>query len=249
MVGTYFAQLVHPDDLGAAQEMFGTALEGSFATCDRSCSPRRRQLGAAGRDRQRHRRPGRAATARPCDGPRRHRARPSPGAAPPGAEDGVDRPARRRDRPRLQQPADGDQRLRRADADGLRRRCGPDPRQRRADRARGRESGVADRPAARLQPQAGAAAAADRPERGRRRDGVDAGSHARRGRRPLDRVRPRARADTRRSDPDRAGRPQSRSQRPRRDAGRRQSRDPDGSRSSSASTTSARTRPRARAPT
>ena len=32
MVGTYFAQLVHPDDLGAAQEMFATAMQGSFAT-------------------------------------------------------------------------------------------------------------------------------------------------------------------------------------------------------------------------
>ncbi len=33
MVGTYFAQLVHPEDLGAAQDMFGTAMQGSFATC------------------------------------------------------------------------------------------------------------------------------------------------------------------------------------------------------------------------
>jgi PAS domain S-box-containing protein len=32
MVGTYFAQLVHPEDLAAAQEMFSNAMQGSFST-------------------------------------------------------------------------------------------------------------------------------------------------------------------------------------------------------------------------
>ena len=32
MVGTYFAELVHPDDLPGAQQMFATAMQGSFAT-------------------------------------------------------------------------------------------------------------------------------------------------------------------------------------------------------------------------
>jgi PAS domain S-box-containing protein len=32
MVGTYFAQLVHPDDLAGAQEMFSNAMQGSFST-------------------------------------------------------------------------------------------------------------------------------------------------------------------------------------------------------------------------
>ena len=32
MVGTYFAALVHPDDLGAAQDMFAAAMQGTFAT-------------------------------------------------------------------------------------------------------------------------------------------------------------------------------------------------------------------------
>ena len=46
-------------------------------------------------------------------------------AAPPGAEDGSDRPARRRRRARLQQPADRDHRLHGHDrrADGRRRRA------------------------------------------------------------------------------------------------------------------------------
>ena len=45
-----------------------------------------------------------------------HRAADARGAAAAGAEDGGDRPARRRHRARLQQPADGDHRLRRAAA-------------------------------------------------------------------------------------------------------------------------------------
>ena len=47
-----------------------------------------------------------------ADRARHHRAPRARGAAAPGAEDGGDRPARGRHRARLQQPADGDRRLR-----------------------------------------------------------------------------------------------------------------------------------------
>ena len=155
MVGTYFAGLVHPDDLGGAQEMFGEGDGRRVRDHDRSCPPRRRQLGPARRDRERDRRPGRAATAHPRHGPRRDRSPPARGAAAPGAEDGVGRPACGWHRTRLQQPAHRDPRLRRADADRLRHGCRPGARLRRADRTRRRPRRIADRPAARVQPQAG----------------------------------------------------------------------------------------------
>ena len=72
--GRYFAGLVHPDDMGAAQEMFSKAVQGTLADHDRPCPPRRRQLGPARRNRQRDRRPGRRTAAHPRDRPRRDRA-------------------------------------------------------------------------------------------------------------------------------------------------------------------------------
>ena len=55
---------------------------------------------------------GRADRRHAGDRARHHRTDRARGAAPPGAEDGGGRPPRRRDRARLQQPADGDPRLR-----------------------------------------------------------------------------------------------------------------------------------------
>ena len=51
MVGTYFAGLVHPDDLAGAEEMFAKAVAGHARDHDRPRPPRRRQLGPARRDR------------------------------------------------------------------------------------------------------------------------------------------------------------------------------------------------------
>ena len=71
----------------------------------------------------------------------RHRAEEPRGAAPPGAEDGGGRPARRRHRARLQQPAHGHPGLRRAAA-------GEHP----ASRTRGGEDAAGDQPRGRTAP-------------------------------------------------------------------------------------------------
>ena len=114
MVGTYFARLVHPDDLGGAEEMFSKAVQGTLATTTvrvRHANGSWALLDAiasviAGPDGQPQHilATGRDVTERAA------------GAAAPGAEDGGDRPARRRHRPRLQQPAHRHRRLRRAAA-------------------------------------------------------------------------------------------------------------------------------------
>ena len=63
------------------------------------------------------------------------RAPPARGAAPPGAEDGGDRPARRRRRPRLQQPAHRHRRARASSSCSRLAPRGSDPPGRRRDRA------------------------------------------------------------------------------------------------------------------
>ena len=95
-------------------------------------------------------------------------AAPQRGPAAAGAEDGSGGPARRRRRPRLQQRAHRDLRLRRP---GPRRHGSgrsPPPRHRR-DQARRQSRRRPHAPAARVQPQAGDAAAPDRPQRDHRR--------------------------------------------------------------------------------
>ena len=130
---------------------------------------------------------------------RHHRAEAARGAAAPVAEDGGDRPARRRDRARLQQHADGDQRLRRAARLLVRR--GRSARGGRRPGPEGRRSRRGPDPAAaHVQPQAGAAAPAARRERRRPRPGADARPHDRRRGGVEDVARGWARA--RRDDPD-----------------------------------------------
>ena len=102
------------------------------------------------------------------DRARHQRSREARGSAAPGAEDGSGRPPRRRHRARLQQPADGDSRQRRADVAPRQGRSG-DGRGGRRDPARRRSRRLADAPAAGVQPQAGAAAGRARPQRDRRR--------------------------------------------------------------------------------
>ncbi len=125
-------------------------------------APRRRSAGGAAvgplRDRRQPGRRDRAA------GRGRHRTADPRSPARPHHQDGVDRPPRRRHRPRLQQPADGDPRLRRPDA-GLAQRAGSDRPARAADPPLGRARQPADAAAPRLQPQAVPAAARHRPER------------------------------------------------------------------------------------
>ena len=77
----------------------------------------------------------------------------------PGAEDGGRRPARRRRRARLQQPADGRSAATPSSCSPALGRRRPAPRRRARDRARRRARGRAHAPAARVQPPAGAAAA------------------------------------------------------------------------------------------
>ena len=103
----------------------------------------------------------------------RDRAPDARGAARAHDQDGVDRPPRRRHRARLQQPADGDPRLRRPDA-GLAQRAGSDRPARAPDPPLGRARQPADAPAPRLQPQAVPPAAHHRPERRGRGEQPDA---------------------------------------------------------------------------
>ena len=108
----------------------------------------------------------------PVRAARHHRAARARGPAAPGAEDGGRRAARRRDRARLQQPADGHRRLRRDRAAADRRRPGRERAGRDPARRRAREP--AHPPAARLRPPPGARAGAARRQRGRLGPGADA---------------------------------------------------------------------------
>ena len=151
---------------------------------------------------------------------RRDRAQDPRGAVRAEPEDAGGRPARRRRRPRLQQPADRDQRPLRPPADAPRRRRrrarrpDADPPERQPRRG-------ARPPAPRLLAQADPAPDRHQPP-----------GHALRARPPPqpapdrqggaeDRARPRPRAGPRRRAPDRAGDHEPRRQRPRRDAARR----------------------------
>ena len=112
---------------------------------------------AQGRDdhrRRDHRRPDRLRGPPGGDGglARRQRAQAARTAARRRREDGGDRPPRRRRRARLQQPADGDRRLRRDPARARRRLRGAD-----GDRPRRRAGRGAHPPAARVQPPPGPA--------------------------------------------------------------------------------------------
>ncbi len=161
----------------------------------------------------------------PVRHPRHHRAADPRGAAAPGAEDGGGRPARRRDRARLQQPADRDRGLRRdrAAADRRRARLG----RARGDRARRRPRRRTDEAAARVRAPAGARAGAAERQRRRGAPGADARAADRRGDRDRDARRPRPAAGARRPRAARAGRHQPRDQRSRRDARRRHAGDRD----------------------
>ncbi len=129
---------------------------------------RRPATAALGGDRGRHRRGGDPARRRlrgaaPGPGPghlhgRGHdRAAPARGAAPAGAEDGGDRPARGRRGPRLQQPADRHPGLRRPAAAASSPAADRLARTSRRSREAARAGGGADAAAAGVQPQAGAA--------------------------------------------------------------------------------------------
>ena len=141
--------------------------------------------------------------------------------APPVAEDGGRGPARGRHRPRLQQPADRDRRLRRAAAGRAagERRGGPG--RPRRDARRGGPGGAAHPPAARVRPPPGARARGPAPGRGGGPDRTHApAGPGRAGRARHERgIRHRAGAGGPRAA--RAGDRQPRGQRPRRDARRR----------------------------
>ena len=135
------------------------------------------------------------------------------------AEDGRHRPARRRHRARLQQPAHRHQRPRRAAArDAGRTDPRATPSVGRRDREGRQPGGGADAAAAGLQPQADAAGARRQPEHDRPRHGVDAAAPDRRAHRADDRAGARPAEPVGRSGPDPAGDPESGGQRARRDA-------------------------------
>ena len=151
---------------------------------------------------------------------RRHAAQGPRGPDAAGAEDGGARPPRRRRGARLQQHPDGHQRPQRNRARDP-RRVEPGPRGSRGDPRRRTPGRRAHRAAARLQPQAGAAADDLRRRRSDRVDGADAAATPGNGRRTRRLVDARAEVDHGRSRPDRAGGAQPRGQRARRHAARR----------------------------
>ena len=114
--------------------------------------------------------------------PRRDGIEAAGGAAPSGAEDGSGRPAGRRHRARLQQPAHGDQRLRRSDLQPARPRRS-EPRAARGSHEIRRARDAPHAAAAGVQPQAGAAAAGRQPECAAERAAQADGAADRRGHR------------------------------------------------------------------
>ena len=155
--------------------------------------------------------------------PRRQRAPAARAAARRRREDGGDRPPRRRRRARLQQPADRDRRLRR---DPARRRDGDARSSRRSSRAAAQAAALTRQLLAFSRRQV-LHPRVDRPQRDRRRHGVDAAAHHRRRRQRRRPPRARSRAGRGRPRADRARDPQPRRQRPRRDARRRRADDRD----------------------
>ena len=128
-----YMAIIHPEDRDESSSIVQAAIEagGDFKTLYRLAGVEggERVIEGTGTVTARHRREGRV------DGghrARRHRRAPKPrgttaprGGVPPGAEAGGPRAALRRDRPRLQQRADGDPRLRGAGARPARRRTAP----------------------------------------------------------------------------------------------------------------------------
>ena len=144
----------------------------------------------------------------PHDRARHQRSREARGSAAPGAEDGSGRPARRRHRPRLQQPADRDPRQRRADVAPREEGSGHGGGGRR-DPACRRSRRLAHAPAAGIQPQAGAAADRARPQRNRQRRVANGAPPDRHRRAVAPRSRAIGLASACRSGAGRAGAPQS----------------------------------------
>ncbi len=146
------------------------------------------------------------------------------GPAAPGPEARVDRAARRRHRPRLQQHAVRDPRLRRDARGGPRagpaRPARPRPRavERRRDHDRRRAGDAAHDPAARVQPPPGRQPQGRRPQREHARDRADAPPPHRRAGRAAARARPDAGRVHIGSGPARPDPRQPRGQRARRDA-------------------------------
>ena len=151
---------------------------------------------------------------------RRHRAEDPRSPVRPVPEDAGRRPARRRRRPRLQQPADRHQRPLRPAADaprGRRRRA----RRPHADPPERQPRRRARPPAARLLAQADPAPHRHQPPGHALRAHPPAEPPADRQGHAADRARPRPRPGPRRRAPDRAGDHEPRRQRPRRHAARR----------------------------
>ena len=152
-----------------------------------------------------------------------HRAAPARGSAAAVAEDGSDWAAGRRHRPRSEQRADRDRRLRRARARrGGVRSCGA--RRRRGDPARGRTRRIGHAAAAGVQPQAAARAARVRSQRHHRRISAACCRGCWAGIEVQTQLAAGAAARARRSGTDRAGGDQPRGQCARRHAGRRPAR-------------------------
>ena len=161
----HFTETTHPDDLTLAERRFATR------SCRESARRTRSRSGCCAGTARASGRPVTLTRAR--DGSFGISlidditgAEGAGGRAPPGAEDGSDRQARRRHRARLQQRHDGGERLRRA-APERDRRGRPATRARRGDPRVGRARDEAHAPAARVLPPAGASPRARRPLDGR----------------------------------------------------------------------------------
>ncbi len=216
LIGRHLDEFLPPERLGHVKELWAEYIKGGpvqRGMADDAPGRHRRRLGGIGAPELRARPPHRLHA-------RHHRPEAPRDGAAERSEAREPRPARRRRRPRLQQPPDRDHRLCVAPARARRRRHGARARPGR-DQARRRPRRRADEAAARLRAPSGVEAAPARPEHRPRRGRRAPPAAARRPRRA--RAPPRAGARDRpgRPGPDRAGDRQPRRQRQRRDAARR----------------------------